>query len=87
MIFQLKVGQVVKIMKNEVIPADIVLISSSEPAGVAYIETSNLDGETNLKIRQALPKTARFIDDDTIMVSYNDDDLYQILGSILKFFL
>ncbi|EFO26770.1 hypothetical protein LOAG_01717 [Loa loa] len=63
---QLKVGQVVKIMKNEFIPADIILLSSSEPAGVAYIETSNLDGETNLKIRQALPKTARIIDDDKI---------------------
>ncbi|EJW81910.1 hypothetical protein WUBG_07182 [Wuchereria bancrofti] len=64
---QLKVGQVVKIMKNEFIPADIVLLSSSEPAGVAYIETSNLDGETNLKIRQALPQTAQIIDDDRIM--------------------
>uniref|UniRef100_A0A1I7W5D2 Phospholipid-transporting ATPase n=1 Tax=Loa loa TaxID=7209 RepID=A0A1I7W5D2_LOALO len=53
-------------MKNEFIPADIILLSSSEPAGVAYIETSNLDGETNLKIRQALPKTARIIDDDKI---------------------
>lgn len=56
-------------MKNEIIPADIVLLSSSEPAGVAYIETSNLDGETNLKIRQALPITARIIDDNAIIVS------------------
>ncbi|VBB25702.1 unnamed protein product, partial [Acanthocheilonema viteae] len=59
------VGQLVKIMKNEAIPADIVLLSSSEPAGVAYIETSNLDGETNLKIRQALPRTAGIIDDNS----------------------
>ncbi|KAM3721883.1 putative phospholipid-transporting ATPase IA [Dirofilaria immitis] len=64
---QLKVGQVVKIMKNEAIPADIVLLSSSEPAGMAYIETSNLDGETNLKIRQALPITAWIIDDNSAM--------------------
>ncbi|VDK71167.1 unnamed protein product [Onchocerca ochengi] len=64
---QLKVGQVVKIMRNEAIPADIILLSSSEPAGMAYIETSNLDGETNLKIRQALPTTAWIINDHTIM--------------------
>nr|CRZ23608.1 Bm9322 [Brugia malayi] len=66
----LKVGQVVKIMKNEFIPADIVLLSSSEPAGVAYIETSNLDGETNLKIRQALPQTAQIIDDDDRIMAF-----------------
>ncbi|VDN01730.1 unnamed protein product [Thelazia callipaeda] len=64
---ELKVGQVVKVLKNEAIPADIVLLSSSEPAGVAYIETSNLDGETNLKIRQSLHSTAWIIDDDTAL--------------------
>jgi len=26
----------------------------SEPQGMCYIETSNLDGETNLKIRQVV---------------------------------
>lgn len=31
----------------------------SEPQGISFIETSNLDGETNLKIRQASPETAR----------------------------
>lgn len=30
----------------------IVSLHNSEPQGMCYIETSNLDGETNLKIRQ-----------------------------------
>jgi len=30
---------------------------ASEPQGMGYIETSNLDGETNLKIRQVLAST------------------------------
>ncbi|KAI7888342.1 uncharacterized protein EV154DRAFT_311790 [Mucor mucedo] len=54
----IKVGDVVRIESGENFPADIILISSSEPEGLCYIETSNLDGEVNLKIKQALPQTA-----------------------------
>jgi phospholipid-transporting ATPase len=50
---QIKPGQVVKLMSREQVPADCVLIVSSEPAGRAYVETSGLDGETNLKTKQA----------------------------------
>uniref|UniRef100_A0A8D0A4R4 Phospholipid-transporting ATPase n=1 Tax=Sander lucioperca TaxID=283035 RepID=A0A8D0A4R4_SANLU len=35
-------------------------LSSSEPQAMCYTETSNLDGETNLKIRQGLSLTAVF---------------------------
>ncbi|XP_069905278.1 phospholipid-transporting ATPase IB isoform X1 [Oryctolagus cuniculus] len=55
---EVNVGDVVKASNGEFLPADMVLISSSEPLSMCYIATSNLDGETNLKIRQALPETA-----------------------------
>ncbi|ETW02900.1 hypothetical protein H310_05365 [Aphanomyces invadans] len=56
------VGDVLQIKKYEAVPADILLLAVHEadpsaPVGMCFIETKSLDGETNLKIRQALPCT------------------------------
>ncbi|GAB0091473.1 Phospholipid-transporting ATPase [Sergentomyia squamirostris] len=59
---QLSVGDIVKVLNNTFFPADLILLSSSEPQGMSFIETSNLDGETNLKIRQGIPDTAKILD-------------------------
>ena len=42
-----------ELIRLDFIPANLILISSSEPEGLCYIETSNLYGETNLEIKQA----------------------------------
>ncbi|NXU37934.1 AT10D ATPase, partial [Drymodes brunneopygia] len=48
------VGDFVRLSRNEIIPADMVLLYSSDPDGICYIETAGLDGETNLKQRQVV---------------------------------
>ncbi|MCJ1320648.1 aminophospholipid translocase [Xylographa vitiligo] len=55
------VGDIVRVESEEPFPADLVLLASSEPEGLCYIETANLDGETNLKIKQAIPETASLV--------------------------
>lgn len=47
------------INNRESVPCDVLIVGvdepvTSSPAGIAYVETKSLDGETNLKIRQVL---------------------------------
>ncbi|PRP74084.1 phospholipid-transporting ATPase 2-like isoform 1 [Planoprotostelium fungivorum] len=51
---------------DQEIPCDIVVLSSSEKDGSCYIQTSNLDGETDLKSRQAVPETRNMLDGTTL---------------------
>jgi phospholipid-translocating ATPase len=50
----LRVGDFVKIVDHDSIPADILICATSEDDNVAFVETKNLDGETNLKSRNAV---------------------------------
>jgi phospholipid-translocating ATPase len=48
----IKVGDIIELKRNDPIPADIVLLHADGRDGIAYIETMELDGETNLKTRR-----------------------------------
>ncbi|EFC39376.1 predicted protein [Naegleria gruberi] len=52
-----KTGDIVKVDNKEPFPCDLILVSSSESQGLCYVETSSLDGETNLKIKRCRHET------------------------------
>ncbi|KAK8703459.1 hypothetical protein V6N13_047118 [Hibiscus sabdariffa] len=58
---KIRAGEVVKIHADKTIPCDMVLLGTSDPSGLAYIQTMNLDGESNLKTRYARQETASSI--------------------------
>ncbi|KAI3455582.1 hypothetical protein Pfo_012245 [Paulownia fortunei] len=86
---KLRVGDIVKVEKDQFFPADLLLLSSSYEDGICYVETMNLDGETNLKVKRALETTLPLDDDPTfkefsatIRCEDPNPNLYTFVGKI-----
>lgn len=85
----LRVGDIVKVDKDEFFPADLFLLSSSYEDGFCYVETMNLDGETNLKLKHALEETSSLRDEKSfqqfkavIKCEDPNEDLYSFVGTL-----
>ena len=93
----IRVGNIIKIYKEELIPSDVLIIKSSLKNGLCYMQTSNLDGENELKPRESLQITHEkihnkmneinnifdFKDDHFFFeVSNPNKDIYDIKGTI-----
>ena len=83
-----RVGDIVKVEKDDFFPADLLLLSSSYEDGICYVETMNLDGETNLKVKRSLEVTMTLEDDNafkdftaTIKCESPNSSLYTFVGN------
>ena len=88
----IKVGDVIRLARDQPVPADIVLLHANGANGVASIETMALDGETNLKNKQPCQPVAKLCssvedmmnDDNRVHFSVEDPnlDLYKFDGTV-----
>lgn len=73
--YKVQVGDVVRMENDQFVAADLLVLSTSEPNGLCYIETAELDGETNLKCRQCLPETAELGEEIEAMGKFDGEIL------------
>lgn len=73
--------------KNSELPVDMILLSCSNPNGICFVETSNLNGETNYKPRRAIEATKNISEPEaiwnlkgTISVEHPNEHLGQFSG-------
>ncbi|XP_065342127.1 phospholipid-transporting ATPase ID isoform X3 [Cloeon dipterum] len=83
---QVQVGDVIRMENDQFVAADMLLLSTSEPNGLCYIETAELDGETNLKCRQCLLETAEMGQDDARIGAFNGEILCETPNNLLNKF-
>lgn len=64
---QIAVGDLVLLEKNQRVPADLVLLRTSDSSGTCFIRTDQLDGETDWKLRVAVPTCQKLPSDDELL--------------------
>jgi phospholipid-translocating ATPase len=63
----LRVGDLVLLPKDARVPADLVLLRTSDPGGTCFVRTDQLDGETDWKLRVAAPGAQALPDDAALL--------------------
>lgn len=64
---KIRVGDLLLLEKNQRIPADVVLLRTSESSGTCFVRTDQLDGETDWKLKVAVPSTQKLRNDTDLL--------------------
>lgn len=87
----LRVGDMVLVNTDQRVPADVVVLRTTEKAGASFIRTDQLDGETDWKLRKAIASTQKFPSDDSlasiranVYVEKPRKEIYQFVGNFTR---
>ncbi|XP_051857826.1 phospholipid-transporting ATPase ID isoform X7 [Drosophila albomicans] len=83
---EVQVGDVIRLDNNQFVAADILLLTTSEPNGLCFIETAELDGETNLKAKQCLMETTELGDQHDLLWNFNGEIICERPNNLLNKF-
>ncbi|KAH8275921.1 hypothetical protein KR044_012849, partial [Drosophila immigrans] len=83
---EVQVGDVIRLDNNQFVAADILLLTTSEPNGLCFIETAELDGETNLKAKQCLMETTELADHHDLLWNFNGEIICERPNNLLNKF-
>eukprot|EP01094_Clydonella_sp_ATCC50884_P022154 TRINITY_DN5047_c0_g1_i1.p1 TRINITY_DN5047_c0_g1~~TRINITY_DN5047_c0_g1_i1.p1 ORF type:complete len:1089 (+),score=461.23 TRINITY_DN5047_c0_g1_i1:91-3357(+) len=85
----MKVGHFIRIKVNQRVPADMVLLRTTEDSGASFIRTDQLDGETDWKLRRAYAKTQQLERDEDLLRLQGEvfaekprKDIYNFIGTV-----
>jgi phospholipid-translocating ATPase len=85
----IEIGDIVSVKNHQEIPCDMILISSVNSSGKCHVTTANLDGETNLKVRECLEVTKSMQSPESlkqlkgvIECEKPNSDLYEFIGTM-----
>ncbi|KAF9338414.1 putative aminophospholipid-translocase [Podila minutissima] len=88
---KIRVGDMIVVNKNQNVPADMVLLRTTEESGACFIRTDQLDGETDWKLRLAVPSCQALPSDEALLdlnaSIYADSphkDIHSFIGNFTK---
>ncbi|KAJ2697484.1 putative aminophospholipid-translocase [Coemansia sp. IMI 209128] len=86
---KIRVGDFVLIEKNQRVPADVILLRTTESSGACFVRTDQLDGETDWKLRVAVAPTQKLADSaalfglhGTVYADAPHKDIYSFVGTL-----
>ena len=85
----IKLGDIIKINKNEVIPCDMIILESSELNGISYVEPKNINGESNLYMKEVNSNWKKHLIDYSInnyicLTKKPNENLYKFNGNLYE---